>query len=119
MSERGETADHYILDSRTTVGNCALWWRPNGQGYCCNLDDAGLYTREDAESHRDTDIAVPRAVAEQLVVRHVRLDHLRQNLGLDDRRTRAGAGLQRTIPATCAGATCVLAGGWLQNHTPW
>ena len=75
--------DHYILDTRQVVGNCALFWRPNGNGYTCELDDAGLYTRAEAESHRDTDVPVPREMAERLVVRHVRLDHVRQNLHID------------------------------------
>lgn len=73
-------ADYYIIDTRTVVGNCALWWCPDGKGYTCNLDDAGLYTRQQAKSHRETDVAVHREVAERLVVRHVRLDHLRQNV---------------------------------------
>ena len=74
----------YILDTRTVVGNCAMWWCPNGQGYTCDLSKAGLYTREGAFNQRDTDVPVPRHVAERLVVGHVRLDHLRQNGALDD-----------------------------------
>lgn len=69
--------DHYILDKRSCVGNCALWWKPNGKGYTCNLDDAGLYTFKEASSHRETDIAVPMAMARNLVVSHVRWDSLR------------------------------------------
>ena len=84
MSEPSEPErDHYILDIRSVVGNCALWWGPNGQGYTCNLDDAGLYTRAEAYSHRETDVPVPREMAERLVARHVRLDHILQNLHID------------------------------------
>ena len=71
----------YILCvERPPVGNCALWWRPDGKGYTCNLDEAGLYTREEAFDGRARDVPVPRETAERLVIRHVRLDHLRQNM---------------------------------------
>ncbi len=69
--------DYYILDARSCVGNCALWWGPNNSGYVCNLDEAGLYTLEDALSHRPTDVPVHRDVARGCVVSHVRWDHLR------------------------------------------
>ena len=81
-ASRPPVADHYILDIRSTEGNCALWWRPNSRGHTCDLDDAGLYTREFAEGYRETDVPVPRALAERLVVRHVPLDRLKQELEL-------------------------------------
>jgi len=68
---------YYILDSRTVVGNCAMWWRPEGAGYTAELDEAGLYTKEKAGSLRHTDFLVPKELAEKLAVRHVRLDRLR------------------------------------------
>lgn len=37
------SAKFYVLDARSVVGNCALWWRPKGQGYTCELDEAGVY----------------------------------------------------------------------------
>jgi hypothetical protein len=67
---------YYILDSRSCVGNCALWWGKDRLGYCCSLDDAGLYTLEEALGERQTDIPVHRDIAEQCVVRHVRWDAL-------------------------------------------
>lgn len=73
---------YYILDARTVVGNCAMFWCPGGKGYTCDLAEAGLYSKEEASSHRDTDVPVPQALAEGLVVRHVRLDHLRQNMDI-------------------------------------
>ena len=73
---------YYIMDGRSVVGNCALWWCPNGQGYTCDLDKAGLYTYDEANSHRDTDIPVPATLAKSLVVNHVRRDHVRQNMNL-------------------------------------
>jgi len=68
---------YYLLDARTPVGNCALWWRPDGKGYTCNLSDAGLYAETDAYAHRDTDIPIPQAVAEQAVNLHVDYDAMR------------------------------------------
>jgi len=32
---------YYIQDTRSVVGNCALWWRKDDQGYTCDIDDAG------------------------------------------------------------------------------
>ncbi len=64
----------YVLDIRSTVGNCALWWCPNGQGYTCELDKAGKYIAEEVRAMRETDIAVPCAVAEAAAIRHVRVD---------------------------------------------
>lgn len=73
---------HYILDARSCVGNCALWWRPGGKGYTCELDQAGLFTEEAAGAHRRTDVPVHKDVARRLVVSHVRWEHLRDN-GVD------------------------------------
>lgn len=64
----------YIRDARGDVGNCVLWWCPNGQGYTCELDKAGKYTEQEAFGRRDTDIPVPCEVAEAAAIRHVRAD---------------------------------------------
>ena len=68
---------YYLLDCRSAVGNCALWWRPNGKGYCCELREAGLYTEVEAFGHRDTDIPVPREVAEGNMQGHVCYERMR------------------------------------------
>ncbi len=65
---------YYIRDRRQTVGNCVMWWREGGNGYTCNLDEAGKYTEAAAFHKRDTDIPVPVEVAEAAAVRHVRGD---------------------------------------------
>lgn len=64
----------YILDTRTSVGNCASWWAPNGQGYVCDLRQAGIYTEADKAGKRDTDVFVPHDVAWRNAVTHVRVD---------------------------------------------
>lgn len=51
---------YYIQDSRGYVGNCLSFWRPEGKGYTTNINDAGLFTKEEAEricKNRDSDIA--------------------------------------------------------------
>jgi hypothetical protein len=56
---------YYILDSRTQVGNCALWWRVNGAGYTDNLDEAWLLDEATAkrDARRPTDKLVPESLA--------------------------------------------------------
>lgn len=66
--------EYYVQDSRQNVGNCGSWWRPNGQGYTCNLDDAGVYDGRACSRMRVTDIPWPRTYVEEHVVRHVRVD---------------------------------------------
>lgn len=54
----------YIQDSRQMVGNCMLFWRPNRSGYTTDIDEAGVYTREEAYSqHKSRDTDVPWTVA--------------------------------------------------------
>ena len=31
------------------VGNCLLWWRKNGMGYSCNLDEAEVFLCDDKQ----------------------------------------------------------------------
>ena len=66
-----------IMDTRQIVGNCALFWGPDGAGYTCELADAGRYTEAEAKSQaaeRSTDVAVPLEVAERHSRTHVRVD---------------------------------------------
>lgn len=79
----------YILDSRTCVGNCALWWAKDRGGYCCNLADAGLYTLEEALSERPTDVPVHKDVAQNCVTQHVRWDTLSESVGFVPHRREA------------------------------
>lgn len=68
---------YYIIDTRTVVGNCAMFWGPNRSGYVCNLAEAGKYSEEDAKHQqrsRPTDVAVPCDVIDAMAVTHVRAD---------------------------------------------
>lgn len=72
-----EPKDWLIQDCRQSCGNCALWWGPNRSGYVCTIDEAGRYTESEAkaqEASRNTDRAVPLALAEKHSTRHVRTD---------------------------------------------
>lgn len=65
---------YYILCRESPQGDDALWWRPKGSGYTVRVDDAGLYTEEEAariERIRGTDIAVPADVVREAAVRVV------------------------------------------------
>ena len=78
----------YVLDTRTVVGNCGLWWAPEGKGYVCDLREAGKFTEEQTRHMRDTDAPVPCAVAEANIVHHVRVDT--PAMEQYKRRTRSG-----------------------------
>jgi hypothetical protein len=72
MSQR-----YYIVDTRTVVGNCAMFWGPGRRGYVCNIDEAGKYSEDDARAQqrsRSTDVAIPCETIDALVIRHVRVD---------------------------------------------
>jgi hypothetical protein len=63
-----------IVDHRKPWSDCALFWRPNRSGYTFQLDEAGRYSRDEAEAihaNRETDVPVPLALAEAKAQRHV------------------------------------------------
>lgn len=66
---------YFIQDTRTCVGNCALWWAKDRAGYCCDLNDAGVYMGKDLPS-RSTDIAWPVDFVRAHTVTHVRVETL-------------------------------------------
>ena len=74
-AELKDEALYYVQDTRTVVGNCGSWWRANGAGYCCDIDDAGQYSGKDVRSMRDTDVPWPVDYVLARVVRHVRVDN--------------------------------------------
>ncbi len=72
---------YYVQDTRQYVGNCALWWCPDGNGYTTQIDEAGLYTRERVMTMRDTDRPWPKDLVDAYTVTHVRLDTLKNRTG--------------------------------------
>ena len=72
---------YYIQDTRSVVGNCALWWRKDDQGYTCDIDDAGVYTEKAMRLRtrdRMTDKPFPVEFVQSHIVRHVRVEPLRR-----------------------------------------
>lgn len=74
-----DKALYYIQDTRSVVGNCALFWAENSAGYVCCLSEAGKYTGAVVRQQlgRDTDVMWPVEFTDQMVKRHVRFDALR------------------------------------------
>jgi hypothetical protein len=69
-----EHDEYYLQDKRQMVGNSMYWWRKNGAGYCCDVREAHVYTREQAFAQhrcRDTDIPWPKAYIDARVAHHV------------------------------------------------
>lgn len=67
---------YYLIDSRQVVGNCVMFWRKDNAGYTCDLDDAQIYT--EPRSLRETDIPISVDVAQSLVIKHVRIERIRE-----------------------------------------
>ena len=71
---------YYLQDTRQYVGNCMLWWRKGGAGYCCDLADAGVFSKDEAyRQHRarETDVPWPKEYIDRraaLYVDHQRVD---------------------------------------------
>lgn len=67
-------ASYYVQDTRTVVGNCGLWWADDSQGYCCDINKAGLYTGNACAKMRETDVPWPKEHVLAHCVMHVRVD---------------------------------------------
>lgn len=70
----------YIQDTRQFVGNCPVWWGPNGGGYVTRLDEAGQYTEQEAITQnrtRESDIPWPCAEIDALARQTVDCQHMR------------------------------------------
>ena len=70
----------YIQDTRSFVGNCPMWWAPNGAGYVTRLDEAGRFTEQEAirqNRSRDTDVPWPCAEIDKLGRITVDMQHMR------------------------------------------
>jgi hypothetical protein len=78
--KRATSEQWYIRHSPSNSGrDVVLWWRENGAGYTVDIEDAGLYDREEAariDGGRETDCAWPKDVVEKAVRRVVPTDLL-------------------------------------------
>jgi hypothetical protein len=66
----------FIQDTREYVGNCMLFWRPDGRGYTTDLKRAGRYTRAEysRRTQRETDVLWPVGYVLKHSVMHFRSD---------------------------------------------
>lgn len=92
----GAERTFYIQDTRQFVGNCPMWWGPNGSGYATRLDEAGRYTEQEAIKQnrtRNTDIPWPCEEIDAIARSTVDFQHMRPRaerlaeLALIDRQT--------------------------------
>ena len=69
-----EQEQYYLQESETIVGNCMLFWRKDRKGYTTNLDEAHIFTREEAQAQqrcRETDIPWPKKMLDKVAQRTV------------------------------------------------
>lgn len=51
----------YVLqDCRSNTGNCMMFWRAGGHGYTSDLNEAGLFTYQEAVSQEESRPGVDR-----------------------------------------------------------
>lgn len=69
---------YFIRDARQWVGNCALWWAPEGRGYTCDLAQAGEFTAKQTSrlARRETDIPYRVDLVRAVATIHVTGDAL-------------------------------------------
>lgn len=67
---------YFVQDTRpgAVVGNCATWWRSDGVGYTCDLEEAGVYRGARVLGMRETDVPWRESYVRGHVVSHVRAD---------------------------------------------
>lgn len=81
MSEMNVGEAYLIQDSRSYVGNAVLWWCDGGAGYTTDIDKAGRFTKEKAETqhrHRKTDVPYRLIDVAPLAIRIVDMQKLRK-----------------------------------------
>ena len=72
LGQQIDPRQHYFIqDSRGYVGNMMSFWRPDGKGYCCCIDDAGRYRGDALPGGRETDVAWPVGYIESKAARYV------------------------------------------------
>jgi hypothetical protein len=73
----------FYIQNRGFCGNCLSWWRPDGNGYTCDLRDAWKVPYEEAKRicrmRQGMDVMWPASVVESHVVYHVTESLLRDH----------------------------------------
>lgn len=63
---------YYVQNKRQFVGNSVMWWRTNGCGYTCEIDDAGIYRGDALPGSEDHgEVYWPVDVVRRCTVVHV------------------------------------------------
>jgi hypothetical protein len=75
--------DHaYYIQGVANGNDCALWWKPHGYGYTCNLDEAGVFfgaeLRKLMGTVGDQNVAWPVDWVRARTIPHVRVADLRR-----------------------------------------
>lgn len=68
------TDEFYIMDASAVSGELHLWWKPNRRGYTRRLDEAGVYSRREAEQIqkiRGTDVPYRKTMVDAAAYRVV------------------------------------------------
>lgn len=87
----------YIQDTRSTVGNSALWWAEGGHGYTCDLRHAWKVPAS-WKPDRDTDLLRRCDVVDALAERHVDVQKLRDPESMTKAAmSRAGLGANEPL----------------------
>jgi len=78
---------YYIQNTRSVVGNSALWWRIDGHGYTCDLSQAWKVTKQKAEGicrdRPEQDVMHKCSVVDALAERHVDVQRLNDGSAMD------------------------------------
>jgi len=80
---------YYLQDSRSFVGNSMVWWGKGKSGYFCGLEDAHVFSKEDAfaqHKSRSTDIPWPKQYIDGLASRHVDIQKVSHKAALAAQR---------------------------------
>lgn len=74
---------YYIRNTKSVVGNCALWWAEGGHGYTSDLDKAWCVTeakaREICRNRPEQDVAYPLEMVNRAARRHVDVQSLAEH----------------------------------------
>ncbi len=69
-----DDAFYYVQDSRQIVGNCMLWWCPDGKGYACDIRQAGQYPGRAIRDLDEVHVGWPVEFVLENISQHVRRD---------------------------------------------